>query len=86
MSKQAAEVTQSPFDEGRWYVWAPTPTAARAKVNQFLKKHGVGPVPLKVISKGLTRPGSYDYEGNAVDGYKENIGTTTYRYRVDLAS
>ena len=33
---------------------------------------------------GLTRPGSYDYDGNAIDGYKEATGNTLRRYAVTM--
>jgi len=77
-------VDTSAFEDTRWYVWDTTPVRAIAQVSRHLKKLVGNDVPLTAKWTGLTRPGSYDYEGNAIDGYKENVGTTLRRYRVDV--
>ncbi len=39
---------------------------------------------LDVKWTGLTRPLGYDFEGNAVDGYKDSPNNTVRRYAVDV--
>jgi len=73
----------------RRYVWAVSVPAARAKVGIDLVKEGLAPnkslLPKLVVTwVRVTRPGSYDWNGNAVDGYKDSVDTTLRRYRVDI--
>ena len=73
----------------RRYVWAESVKDARAKVGRALVKEGMVPTisllpPLDVTATGLTRPGRYDYDGNAVDGYRDQPANALRRYAVDV--
>ena len=66
---------------GRIYLWSSTSASALDKV---ARKMGVSKDTLIAKPTGLVRPGGYDYEGNSIDGYKENIGKTLRRWVVGL--
>jgi len=73
----------------RRYVWAVSVPAARAKVGIDLVKEGLAPnkslLPKLIVTwVRVSRPGSYDWDGNAVDGFQESPANTVRRYRVDV--
>ena len=70
-------------------MWADDAKQARSKVGAALVKEGLVPTKsllptLDVRATGLTRTGSYEFVGNAVDGYKEEAANTQRRYAVDV--
>ena len=70
-------------------MWADDVKHARALVGAALVKEGLVPTkallpPLDVHWSGHTRPGSYDFVGNSVDGYKDEPSHTKRRYAVDV--
>ncbi len=73
----------------RRYVWAVSTPQARKRVGEALVKEGLVPsrslLPtLDVHRTGLSRPGRYDVDGNAVDGYKDTAAIPEKRYAVDV--
>ena len=73
----------------RRYVWAVDVPDARQKVGAALVKEGLVPTKallpkLDVSWTGMTRPGSYDFVGNSVEGFKEEPSHTRRRYAVDV--
>lgn len=66
--------------DGRWYVWATTPTSAIAQVAD---KYKLVRALLNATPTGLARVGGYSAAGSEMDGYKEKIGDTMRRYAVD---
>ena len=73
----------------RRYVWADDVKQARSKVGAALVKEGLVPTKsllptLDVHWTGMTRPLGYDFDGNAVDGYKDSPNNTVRRYAVDV--
>ena len=82
-------VTKSTTLPNRRYVWADDAAQARRKVGTALVREGLVPTiallpPLVALWTGLTRPGTYDFAGNSVDGYKEEPANTKRRYAVDV--
>ena len=70
-------------------MWAESVKEARARVGRALVKEGLVPTQsllptLDVAFTGHSRPGRYDYDGNAVDGYRDQPAKTERRYAVDV--
>jgi len=73
----------------RRYVWAVSAPQARKRAGEALVKEGLVPsrslLPtLEVNRTGLTRPGRYDVDGNAIEGYKDTHAVPEKRYAVDV--
>ena len=61
------------------FTWA----ADQADAIRVASAHMGVPQPLLAARyTGLTRPGSYDIEGNPIDGETESVGTSMRRYAV----